>query len=290
MVAFLDRSPLCLVAISTLAEPPAVLRMQLALVHSQLASLLTASAVAAIFAKNPGYDARRLLGGADVMLHSLIGSFTASPAALLGSFPSFALPTATRVLLVEALRTAMDSTRALFGLIMSAECVVALCAMGRQQLQQWDVLLVLNFLKSNVSLRRAETFTPICLPTYNPNGHLHAYIHYLDEETGTALVLLVGGANPDFQQLSRAQQHLVEALDLCGALDSLKESAKVSGTSGCQYTSLESLHEPLQRSGIGTGCLLHCVFKQSSTQQFVATPWASLVAADDDLRRVSLIG
>lgn len=38
------------------------LTMQLVLVHGQIVSLLTATALSAMFARNPGYDARRLLG------------------------------------------------------------------------------------------------------------------------------------------------------------------------------------------------------------------------------------
>lgn len=63
MVAFLDRSPLYLVGFSALGEPPAVLRMQLSLVHGQLVSLLTGSALASLFRRSPGYDLRKLLGG-----------------------------------------------------------------------------------------------------------------------------------------------------------------------------------------------------------------------------------
>lgn len=37
--------------------------VQLILVHGQIVSLLTAAALSAMFARNPGYDARKLLGG-----------------------------------------------------------------------------------------------------------------------------------------------------------------------------------------------------------------------------------
>ena len=63
MLAFLERPPLCLLAASALAEPPAVLRMQLTLVHGQIVSLLTASAISGILGRSPGYDLRKLLGG-----------------------------------------------------------------------------------------------------------------------------------------------------------------------------------------------------------------------------------
>ena len=51
-----------LVAVSALAEPPAVLHKQLALVHGQIIMLLTAAALDSMFRRNPAFDARRLLG------------------------------------------------------------------------------------------------------------------------------------------------------------------------------------------------------------------------------------
>ena len=37
-----------------------------------------------------------------------------------------------------------------------------------------------------------EAFCPVCLPGYNPEAFLHAYIDYLDREAGLYLVLLAG--------------------------------------------------------------------------------------------------
>lgn len=267
--------------------------MQLALIHGQLTSLLTASALNSIFTKNPGYDARRLLGGSDIMLESLINSFTSTPAALLGAFPSFPLLPTLRTSILENLKTAVVASNSLFGLIISGRSVVAMASNTRLRMQQWDVLLLLNFLESNLSLRQAETaFTPLCLPTYNPNGHLHAHIQFLDTQTDTAVVLLAGGANPDFEQLSAAQEQLKTTLveggeGSRGILGALRTASEELTCSQCRYTSLESLKEALIRAGIGLGCLLHCVYKRSAAQQFVSTPWATVVAEDETLRKVS---
>jgi hypothetical protein len=273
--------------------------MQLALIHSQLTSLLTSSALNSIFAKKPGYDARKLLGGSEAMLKSLIQSFTSSPAALLGAFPSFPLHPTLRTPILENLKAAIVASSSLFGLIISGGCVVALkSSNSRLRMQQWDVLLLLNFLKSNQSLRQAETsFTPICLPTYNPNGHLHAHIQFLDIQTDTCVVLLAGGANPDFEQLSAAQKQLKTTLidrggggdegGGGGLLAAIKDASQDISSSQCRYTSLDTLKEALNRAGIGLGCLIHCVYKRSAAQQFVATPWASIAADDNVLKQVS---
>ena len=307
--------------------------MQLALIHGQLLSLLTASAVASIFAKSPGYDARRLLGGADVMLESLISSFTATPAALLGAYPSLPLPfSTTRSQAAEALRKAVAFSKAAFGVLASGGAVVAIAnsmavrssssssshnhhhpTTQHHQLQQWDILLILNFLKSNASLKRAETFTPICLPTYNPNGHLHAYISFLDAPTSTAVVLLTGGPSPEFKILSEAQRELVKELEGCRALKAIKKAAEETssiciGTSSSSSSStptdsvppppqpypitytnksigLESLEEALQGAGLGASCVLHCVYKKTPWQQYVMSPWAPAMQHETEVHR-----
>ena len=228
------------------------------------------------------------------MLESLIKSFTSTPAALLGAFPSFPLLPTLRTSILENLKTAVVASNSLFGLIISGGSVVALTSSNsRLRMQQWDVLLLLNFLKSNLSLQQAETvFTPLCLPTYNPNGHLHAHIQFLDTETDTAVVLLAGGANPDFQQLSAAQEQLKASLVESGErghgiLGALRNASQELTCSQCRYTSLQTLKEALTHAGIGLGCLLHCVYKRSAAQQFVSTPWATVAAEDDPLKRVS---
>ena len=280
MVAFLDRSPLCLVATSTLGEPPPVLRMQLALLHGQVASLLTAAALTSIFSKSPGFDARRLLGGADAMLDSLVRSFTSSPAALLGAYPSLPLLRGVRTAVLQAVRSAVQSTRCLFGLLVGAGAVVATAASpaAKQPLQQWDVLLLLNFLASNEGLKRAETLTPLCLPSYNPAGHLHAYIHFLDPGAGTALVLLSGSRDVDFQTLATAREVLVEGLRDNGALHAVAEACAAAGAAPAAAAdallSLEAAEAVLSVEGAGLplGCMLHFAYKLTRAQQFVSTP------------------
>ena len=58
---FLERGPFILVMVSATGEPEAALMCQLGLVHGQILSILSSS-VEKMFARNPSYDARKLLG------------------------------------------------------------------------------------------------------------------------------------------------------------------------------------------------------------------------------------
>ena len=62
LFVFLEQGPLILVAVSTAGEPEPWLQLQMQLLHGQLVSILTSS-LERMFARNPSYDLRALLGG-----------------------------------------------------------------------------------------------------------------------------------------------------------------------------------------------------------------------------------
>ncbi|KAL4855616.1 Vacuolar fusion protein MON1 [Chlorella vulgaris] len=299
--AFLERPPLCLVGVSAFNEPPAVLRMQLVLVHGQIVSLLTATALSAMFARNSGYDARKLLGGSDGMLSALVDSFTTVPATLLGAYPSLPMLGGVRQALATALAAAVKATSAVHGLVVAGGQVAMLCAAaGAGPMQQWDVLLLLNLLGANQSFRHSgEAMTPVCLPRYNSAANLHAYIHYVDASSETAIVLLCGGM-PDFPALSAARQHMQQQLEAVGALQAVQRAAQDTalrqGGSGFDATSssgrngalLAVLNLPPAAGGgaFGATPLLHLVYKLNSRQQYVMSPFSQpllAVSADTEL-------
>ncbi|DBB05236.1 TPA: hypothetical protein ACH3X3_010475 [Trebouxia sp. C0006] len=61
LIVFVERGPFILVMASASGEPEAALTCQLGLVHAQILSILSSS-VDKVFARNPSYDARKLLG------------------------------------------------------------------------------------------------------------------------------------------------------------------------------------------------------------------------------------
>ena len=66
--------------------------------------------------------------------------------------------------------------------------------------------------------------SPVCLPAFNPGAFLHAYIHYLHQGAGLAVVLLTG--SPDsFFQLAEARASLQAALDTPDGLQVISNPA-----------------------------------------------------------------
>ncbi|KAG5515487.1 hypothetical protein RHGRI_036515 [Rhododendron griersonianum] len=209
-VVFLVKGPIYLVCISCTEEPYESLRAQLELIYGQMILILTKS-VNRCFEKNPKFDMTPLLGGTDVVFSSLIHSFSWNPAAFLHAYTCLPLAYATRQAAGAILQDVADSG-VLFAILMCKHkvCVykvVSLVGAQKASLHPDDMLLLSNFVTSSESFRQvqllpyftisncsknlvllaacrtSESFSPICLPRYNPMAFLYAYVHYLDVDT-----------------------------------------------------------------------------------------------------------
>ncbi|KAL3653030.1 Vacuolar fusion protein mon1 [Castilleja foliolosa] len=185
-VVFLVKGPIYLVCISCTEEPYESLKGQLELLYGQMILILTKS-VNRCFEKNSKFDMTSLLGGTDVVFSSLIHSFSWNPATFLHAYSCFPLPYVTRQAAGAILQDVAGSG-VLFSLLMCKHKVISLVGAQKASLHPDDILLLSNFIMSSESFRTSESFSPICLPRYNPMSFLYAYVHYFDIDT--YLVLL----------------------------------------------------------------------------------------------------
>ncbi|CAJ2654425.1 vacuolar fusion protein MON1 homolog [Trifolium pratense] len=180
-VVFLVKGPIYLVCISSTEEPYESLRGQLELIYGQMLVILTRS-VNRCFEKNPKFDMTPLLGGTDAVFSSLIHSFSWNPATFLHAYTCLPLSYATRQAAGAVLQDIADSG-VLFATLMCRHKVISLVGAQKASLHPDDMLLLANFVMSSESFRMSESFSPICLPRYNPSAFLYAYIHYFDADT-----------------------------------------------------------------------------------------------------------
>ena len=76
----------------------------------------------------------------------------------------------------------LQRSDAMYGVLLAGERVVALAQPRAHALHAHDVLLLSSFVLGSDSFRAAaESFSPICLPRFNPSAFLHAYVRFLDE-------------------------------------------------------------------------------------------------------------
>ncbi|XP_022730686.1 vacuolar fusion protein MON1 homolog [Durio zibethinus] len=180
-VVFLVKGPIYLVCISCTEEPFESLKGQLELIYGQMILILTKS-INRCFEKNPKFDMTPLLGGTDVVFSSLIHSFSWNPATFLHAYTCLPLAYATRQAAGAILQDVADSG-VLFAILMCKHKVISLVGAQKASLHPDDMLLLSNFVMSLESLRTSESFSPICLPRYNPMAFLYAYLHFLDVDT-----------------------------------------------------------------------------------------------------------
>ncbi|KAG5248232.1 protein SAND [Salix suchowensis] len=169
-VVFLVKGPIYLVCISCTEEP-----------------------YESCFEKNPKFDMTPLLGGTDVVFSSLINSLSWNPATFLHAYTCLPLAYATRQAAGAILQDVADSG-VLFAILMCKHKVVSLVGAQKASLHPDDMLLLSNFIMSSESFRTSESFSPICMPRYNPMAFLYAYVQYLDVDTYLMLLTTSSGA------------------------------------------------------------------------------------------------
>lgn len=269
VIAFLDDGPVCLVASSTLGEGPAVLHSQMQLVRGLLISLLTYSALQSVYTRSPGYDIRRLLSGINNMLECLVESFLASPAALLAAYETMPLAKNDRIVVLDVLKNALHVPGAICSIILSSGRVVGIASTMRHRFHYGDILLLSNFLISNASLKSAETMAPICLPNYNQDAHLQAYIHFFDAHTDSAVVLLSGTSSNEGIQAIKALRTVTETLQSHGIITKIITTTSMSPSFSRNAVPTSTLSLELRDLGFDNSELYHYAYKLTKHQQFI---------------------
>ncbi|XVF05683.1 hypothetical protein REPUB_Repub05bG0193600 [Reevesia pubescens] len=238
-VVFLVKGPIYLVCISCTEEPFESLKGQLELIYGQMILILTKS-INRCFEKNPKFDMTPLLGGTDAVFSSLLHSFSWNPATFVHAYTCLPLAYATRQAAGAILQDVADSG-VLFAILMCKHKVISLVGAQKASLHPDDMLLLSNFVMSSESFRTSESFSPICLPRYNPMAFLYAYVHFLDIDT---YLMLLTTSSDAFFHLKDCRMRVEMALLKSNVLSEVQRSM-IDG--GMRVEDLPI--DPLPRSG-----------------------------------------
>eukprot|EP01026_Neomeris_dumetosa_P051069 TRINITY_DN4488_c0_g2_i2.p1 TRINITY_DN4488_c0_g2~~TRINITY_DN4488_c0_g2_i2.p1 ORF type:complete len:591 (+),score=69.61 TRINITY_DN4488_c0_g2_i2:120-1892(+) len=278
-----------LVAASSGGEPPETLKLQLELLHGQIVSLVT-NAVERMFERNPAYDVRTLLKGTSGLLKTLLNGFSYSPAYFLGAYEPLMLSQRVIEEVNGMLRKAAKSADALYALLLAGDQVVAKVDM-KQAMHPNDLLLLSNFVQANDSFRQHHlndltpnnnngqstsaanathdhesysSFSPVCLPHFNPNLFLHAFIYFLDHVLGISLVMVSGNQN-SFYEMAESGKILQQQLQQSGYLRLVQEC---TASSERRYIQIETLPVSVGGGPSKSTPLLHFIFRRTTRRQF----------------------
>lgn len=234
------------VCISKSQESVRSIFTQLNLLHSKIISTLTEN-ITTLLVNRPSYDAHHLLGGTDNALVALLTSSKWTPGFIEGYLP-VRLPAILRNQVSASFKSHANEDL-VFGFLLTQNHVLHVYAERDAAVRPSDVVMLVNLLSSNSSLRSSMTWTPICLPGYSDQGFLYAYISFF-KNSPIGLALLSTNANA-FNPL-KAAGDLIQA-DLTDVLLPLEEALKV-----CPY--------PASATGIKE--LRHFVFQPRNSAQY----------------------
>nr|AHB86966.1 SAND family protein [Sedum alfredii] len=218
-VVFLVKGPIYLVCISCTEEPYESLRGQLELIYGQMILILTKS-VNRCFERNSKFDMTPLLKGTDVVFSSLIHSFGWNPATFLHAYTCLPLSYASRQAAGAILQDVADSG-VLFAILMCKHKVISLVGAQKASLHPDDMLLLSNFVMSSESFRTSESFSPICLPRYNPMAFLYAYVNFLDADS---YLMLLTTSSDAFYHLKDCRMQIESVLLKANVLSEVQRS------------------------------------------------------------------
>ncbi|XVF46341.1 hypothetical protein PTKIN_Ptkin03bG0019400 [Pterospermum kingtungense] len=246
-VVFLVKGPIYLVCISCTEEPFESLKGQLELIYGQMILILTKS-INRCFEKNPKFDMTPLLGGTDVVFYSLIHSFSWNPATFLHAYTCLPLAYATRQAAGAILQDVADSG-VLFAILMCKHKVISLVGAQKASLHPDDMLLLSNFVMSSESFRTSESFSPICLPRYNPMAFLYAYVHFLDVDT---YLMLLTTSSDAFHHLKDCRIRIEMVLLKSNVLSEVQRSM-IDGGMRVEDLPVDPLPRPGSSPHVGLG-------------------------------------
>ncbi|KAF3330364.1 protein SAND-like isoform X1 [Carex littledalei] len=290
LIIFLVKGPIYLVCISCTDEPIEALRGQLELLYGQMLLILTKS-VNRCFEKNPKFDMAPLLGGTDAVFSSLIHSFSWNPATFLHAYTCLPLSYPTRQAASAILQDVAESG-ILFAILMCKHKVVSLVGAQKASLHPDDIFLLANFILSSESFRTSESFSPICLPRYNPMAFLYAYVHFLDLDT--YLVLLTTSSD-SFYHLKDCRVRVQNVLAKSNVLSEIQRSMLESGLRIEDLPS-EPTRPPVERINTesistqrtvgGSAGLCHFMYKSVYLNQFVSSDFSAPLKNPNQQKRL----
>ena len=191
----------------------------------------------------------------------LCSCIDSDPQYLLSAIKCLPLGGSVRDLVGQALQQAKTNDLA-FAILLCSGQVVSVCRLKEHKLETNDLQILLNLVTaSSTSFLAGESWLPICLPHFNPNGFLHAHISYVDDTQQVCLILLSADRD-SFFTLCECKQKVVAKLNKHNCLEALNIANRKSN-----YT----------MSKINIPELRHFLYKAKNISQFtcpeVDTPY-----------------
>ncbi|XP_060766575.1 vacuolar fusion protein MON1 homolog B-like isoform X2 [Neoarius graeffei] len=230
-VVFMQQGPLVLVSVSSTHQSEQQLRNELLYVYNQIVSMLTQASITRIFEHKKNYDLRRLLAGSEKILDGLLNLVDFDPSFLLSAVHCLPIASSFRDSLSQILQKAI-TPNLVFSILIAKNQLLTIAqekmVIEDAKLDPADLLLLLNLIGASSAFQAGEIWTPICLPSFNPDCYFYAYISYLDPPKCTVCLLLLSTDNEAFYAVAECKRKIEEAMQAQNALTSIAKAQSYS--------------------------------------------------------------
>ncbi|KAG7319086.1 hypothetical protein KOW79_017560 [Hemibagrus wyckioides] len=230
-VVFMQQGPLVLVSVSSTRQSEQQLRNELLYVYNQIVSMLTQASITRIFEHKKNYDLRRLLAGSEKILDGLLNLVDFDPSFLLSAVHCLPIASSFRDSLSQILQKAI-TPNLVFSILIAKNQLLTIAqekmVIEDAKLDPSDLHLLLNLIGASSAFQAGEIWTPICLPSFNPDCYFYAYISYLDPPECTVCLLLLSTDNEAFYAVAECKRKIEEAMQAQNALTSIAKAQSYS--------------------------------------------------------------
>lgn len=234
-ISYLLKPPLYLVCISEWGEAESIRRAHLEHLYLAVLSLVSGAQLSKLFARAANFDLRRLLEGTDGLLDALVKRLQVDPAVPLVALQPLRLDPALREDVGALLLPPKGDSRPkdlLYVLLLARQRIVTLVRPRKHSVHPADCQLLVNTVYGTKALKESgtESWVPICLPKFAPQGFVHAHVSFLDatdektaektedgkgkklkvkDQPDLALVLVTGNRD-GFEELSAWRNQIIQ--------------------------------------------------------------------------------
>jgi hypothetical protein len=271
---FLHKSHLIFVCVSNEADTCVEqLEMELHYCYSQILSVVTLSFIEKIFSKHLNYDLRNKLSGTEKLLTNIVHRFNSDYGMLLNCVTSHPLQQETRDQISKIIAQQINPIKyVIFGLLLFDNRLVSFIRPKTKNIHPVDVHLLVNVITGLDTPKSAEfTWYPICLPNFDSNGLMYAYISHLDETCKTCLILLTGLCDQEQSyELNECRKRIQLKLENMGTIQLMNSRIKDNS---------------LRLDQIGVPELKHFLFKDNKLLQYFLSDFAPPYSDSDEQQK-----
>lgn len=272
-IAFLSEGPIILVGVTHSNDSLEYLKKKLNYIYSQVVSILTLTQLTKIFEERHNYDLRRLLTGSERIIDHLLSFVETRPEFFLDAISCLSMPQSARDAVSNSIISSCCKIKnVVFAILIGNDRVVSIVSLKKYKLESCDIHLICNLVSSSESFKTAESWTPICLPKFDPSGYLHAHVSYLSDCPACLLLLTV--EKDSFFQLSEAKSKIEEKLMQNQSIIILK-----TALSKKSLPSVKSMDIPYVRHFLFKSCTNSQLFSPEIAEPYeTEEKWQALLA------------